>query len=66
LTREPLKEQESREIDCGLLKCFLLLETVYLAICNIAVEKRVADCADTVSEAQSKRCMGRGYIIRRR
>ena len=40
LTRQPLKEKESREIDHGLLKCFLLLQTVYPAVCNMGVEKQ--------------------------
>jgi len=54
LTRQPLKEKESGEIDCGLLKCFLLLETVYPAICKIGVEKSVADCANALSEAEQR------------
>jgi len=66
LTRQPLKEKESREIDSGLLKGFLLLQTVYPAVCNIGVEKSVADCADALIEAESKHCMGRGNIINRR
>jgi len=32
LTRQPLQENESREIDRGLLKYFLLLQTVYPAV----------------------------------
>jgi len=64
LTRQPLKEKESSEIDLGLLKCFLSLQTVYPANCNMGVEKSVADCADALSEAQSKRCMVRGNIIK--
>jgi len=55
LTRQPLKEKESREIDLGLLKCFLLLQTVYPAVCNMGVEKSVADRADALSEAEQKR-----------
>jgi len=66
LTRQPLKEKESREMDHGLLKCFLLLQTVYPAVCNIGSEKGVADHADVLSKAQSKHCMGRGNIIKRR
>jgi len=65
LIRHPLEEKESREIDCGLLACFLLLQTVYPAAYNIGVEKSVANCADALSEAQSKHCMGRGNIVRR-
>jgi len=37
---------------------------MYPAVCNIGVEKSVADRADALSEAQSKRCMGRGNIIK--
>jgi len=65
-TRQALKEKESREIDRGLLKCFLKLQTVYPAVCNLGDEKSVANRADAQSEAQSKRCMGRGNIIKRR
>ena len=54
LTRQPLKEKERREIDRGLLKGFLLLQTVYPAVCEIGVEKSVADCTDALSEAQNK------------
>jgi len=32
----------------------------------MGVEKSIADRADTLREAQSKRCMGRGNIIKRR
>jgi len=66
LTRQPLKEKESREIDRGLLKCVPLLQTVCPAICTMGVEKSVADRADALSKAQSKRLMGRGNIIKRR
>ena len=59
LTRQPLKEQESREVDRGLLKGFLLLQTMYPAVCDIGVEKSVADHSDALSEAQNKACMGR-------
>jgi len=45
---------------------FSLLGTVYPAVCNMAVEKSVANPADALSEAQSKRCMERGNIIKRR
>jgi len=55
LTRHPLKEKESREIDRGLLKYFLLLQTVYPAICNIAGEKSVADHANALRVAGQKR-----------
>jgi len=64
LTRQPLKENESREIDGGLLKCFLLQQTVYPAVCNVGVEKSVAARPDALSEAQRKHCMGRGNIIK--
>jgi len=39
---------------------------VYLAVCNIGVEKSVTDPADALSQAQSKHCMARGNIIKRR
>jgi len=65
-SRQPLKDKVSTEIDNGLLKCFLLLRTVCPAVCNMGVEKSVADCAEALSEAQSKRCMGRGNMIKRR
>jgi len=55
LTRQPLKEKESRKIDSGLLKCFLLLQTVYPAVCNMGVEKSVADRANALSEPEQKR-----------
>ena len=55
LTRQPLKKKESREIDRGLLNCFLLLQTVYLAVCNMGVEKSVADRANALSEVEQKR-----------
>ena len=54
LTRQPLKEKESREIDRSLLKCFLLLQTVYPAVCNMGVEKSVADRANALSKAEQK------------
>jgi len=66
LTRQPLKQNASREINRGVLKHFLLLETVYPAVCNIGVDKSVANHADALSEAQSKGYMGRGNIIKRR
>jgi len=47
--------KESREIDRGLLKCFLLLQTVCPAVCNTGVEKSVADRANALSEAEQKR-----------
>jgi len=60
------KKRENREIDCGLLKCFLLLQTVFPTLCNMGVKVSVADRANALSEAQSKSCMGRGNIIKRR
>jgi len=54
LTRQPLNEKESREIDCGLLKCFLFLQTVFPALCNMGVEKSVADRANALSEVEQK------------
>jgi len=50
LTRQPLTEKD-RKIDHGLLKCFLLLQTVYPAVCNIGVDKSVADLPDALREA---------------
>jgi len=55
LTRQLLKDKESTEIDCSLLKGFLLLETVYPAICNMGSEESVADHANALSEAEQKR-----------
>jgi len=43
------KRRENSEIDHGLWKCFLLLQTVFPAVCNMAVEKSVAHCANAVS-----------------
>jgi len=43
-----------REIDRCLLKGFLLLETVFPAVCNMGVENTVADCANALSEAEQK------------
>ena len=55
LTRQPLKDKESREIDHSLLKVFLLLQTMHLAICNMGGEDSVADRANALSEAEQKR-----------
>jgi len=55
LTRQPLKNKESREIDCGLLKSFLLLQTVYPAVCNMGGEESVADRANALSEVEQMR-----------
>ena len=55
MTRQPLKKKESREIDRSLSKCFLLLQTVYPAVCNMGVEKSVGDSANALSEAEQKR-----------
>jgi len=55
LTRQPLKEKENREIDRGLLKCFPLLQTVYPAVCNMGIERNVADRANALSEAEQNR-----------
>jgi len=48
------KKRENREIDHGLLKCFLLLRTVFPAVCNMGVEKSDADRANALSEAEQK------------
>ena len=50
------KKRENREIDHGLLNSFLLLQTVFPAVCNMGVEESVGDSADTLSEAEQKRC----------
>jgi len=49
------KKKDNREIDSGLLKCFLLLQTVFPAVCNMGVEKSVAYHADALREAEQKR-----------
>jgi len=49
------RKRENREINRGLLKCFLLLQTVFPAVCNMGVEKSVADRADALSEVEQKR-----------
>ena len=46
------KKRENRENDRGLLKCFLLLQSLFPAVCNMGVEKGVANRADTLSEAE--------------
>jgi len=46
------KKRENREINSSLLKCFLLLQTVFPAVCNMGVEKSVADRANALSEAE--------------
>jgi len=48
------KKRENREIDRDLLKCFPLLQTVFLAVCNIGVEKSVADRGSALSEVEQK------------
>jgi len=52
LTRQPLEDKERRAIDRALLKCFLLLQTVYPAVCNMGVEKSVADRGDALSKVE--------------
>jgi len=54
LTRQPLKDKESREIDRGLLNGFPLLQTGYPAVCNIGGEQSVADRANALSEVEQK------------
>jgi len=49
------KKRENREIDHGLLNCFPLLQTMFPAVCNMGVEKSVADRANTLSEIEQKR-----------
>jgi len=53
-------------MDRGLLKCFLLLQTVYPAVYKMGGEDCVADHANALIEAESKSCMGRGNMIGRR
>jgi len=48
------KKGENREIDSGLLKCSLLLQTGFLAVCNMGVEASVADSTDSPSEVEQK------------
>ena len=48
-------KRQNREIDRGLLKCFLLLQTVFPAVCNMGVEKSVADRANALRKAEQKR-----------
>jgi len=47
-------KREHREIDRGLLKCFLLLQTMFPAVCNMGVEKSVADHANALSKAEQQ------------
>jgi len=49
------EKRENREIDRGLLECFLLLQTVFPAVFNMGVAESVADHADALSEAEQKR-----------
>jgi len=49
------RKRENREIDRGLLKCFLLLQTLFPAVCNMGVEKSVADRVNVLSEPEQKR-----------
>jgi len=60
------KKRENREIDRGLLKCLLLLQTVFPAVCNMGVEESVADRADALSEADQKRGRERKHHQKRR
>jgi len=56
------KKRKNREIDRGLLKCFLLLQTVFPAVCNMGIEKSVANCASALSEAEQKRGRMRNHL----
>jgi len=49
------KKRENREIDLGLLKCFLFLHSRLSAVCNMRVEKSVADRAIALSEVEQMR-----------
>jgi len=53
-------------MDCGVLKRFLLLQTVYPAVCNMGVEKSVADRANALSEAEEMRGRERKHHQKRR
>jgi len=66
LTRQPLKKRENRDIDRGLLKGFSLLQTLFPAVCNMGVEKSVADRANALSEAEQVRGRERKHHQRRR
>ena len=48
------RKRENSEINHGLLKRFLLLQTVFPAVCNMGVEKSVADRANALSKAEQK------------
>jgi len=48
------KKRENREIDRGLLKRFLLLQTGFPAVGNMSVEKSLADRTNALSEAEQK------------
>jgi len=54
LTRQPRKDKESREINHRLLKGYLLLQTVYPAVCNMGCKESVADRANALSKAEQK------------
>jgi len=53
-SRQPLKEQRKQRNRLWPVEGFLLLQTVFPAICNMGVEKRVADRANALSEAEEK------------
>jgi len=57
---------ENREIDGGLLKCFLLLQTLFPAVCNRRLEKSVADRVDALSEVVQRWGRERKHHQRRR
>ena len=65
LTRQPLKDKESRESDHSLLKGSLLLQTVYPAVCNMGSEESVANGAHALSEAEQKRGRKRNHHQRK-
>jgi len=60
-TSQRLEDKESREIDRGLLKSFLLLQMVYPAVCNMGGEESVAHHANALSEAEQKRGRNRKH-----
>jgi len=61
MTMQPLKDKESREIARGLLKGFLLLQTVYPAVCYIGGEESVSDYANALSEGEQHRSRERKH-----
>jgi len=55
------KRRENREINYGLLKGFLLLQSIFTGISNMAVEETVADRADALGQEEQKQGRERKY-----